>query len=79
MQQVFATPDADDPRPLGISPVHDAKWRMYEFAQEELIEFGHHLPHIRMVGQGLNTLEYFIHQSRTNSGTPCSTYQVRNS
>jgi hypothetical protein len=24
---------------LGIAPVHDPKWRMYEFPQEGLIEF----------------------------------------
>ena len=40
MQQAFGTPDADDPHPQGISPVHDAKWRMDEFPQEGLIGSG---------------------------------------
>lgn len=68
MQQAFGTPDADDPHPQGISPVHDAKWRMDEFPQEGLIEFGHYPTHVWMIGQGFDTLEYFIHQSCTNLG-----------
>ncbi len=70
MQQAFTAPDADDPHPQGISPAHNAKWRMDEFAQEELIEFRHYPAHIRMVDQGLDTLKYFVHQSRTNRGHP---------
>ena len=49
-QQAFAAPDADNPYPLGITPVHDAERRMDEFPQEGLIEFGYHPTHIGMVG-----------------------------
>ena len=35
---------------------------MDELPQEGLIEFGYHPAHIRMVRQGLDALEHFLHQ-----------------
>lgn len=61
-QQAFATPDADDPHPLGVAPVNYTEWRMDEFAQEGLVEFGHHTAHIRMVDQDPDALEHFLYK-----------------
>lgn len=70
LQQAFATPDADDPHPLGIAPAHDAERRMDEFPQEGLIEFGYHSAQLGMVSQGLDALEDFRHQSRPDIWHP---------
>ena len=55
-QQTLAAKDPDNPYPLGIAPVHNAKWRLEEFPQKGLIEFGHHSAQLGMVGQGLDAL-----------------------
>jgi len=68
MQQTLATPDANNPHTLGITTVHDAEWRMDEFPQERLIEFGHNTTHIGMLGQCLDALEHFRHQSIPDLG-----------
>jgi len=70
MQQALAAPNADNPHPLGITPVHDAERRMDELPQEGLFEFGHHPSHIRMVGEGLYALEDLRHQPRPDIGHP---------
>lgn len=54
MPQAFVAPDADNPHPLGVTPVHDTERRMDEFPQERLIDSGYHPAHIEMVGQGLD-------------------------
>jgi len=61
---MLTAPDADNPSPLGIAPVHNAKWRMDEFPQKGLIELGYYPPHIGMADQGLDALEDFLHQPR---------------
>ena len=57
----LAAPNADNPHPLGVTPVHDTKRRMDKLPQKGLIEFRHYPSHIRMVGEGRNTLEDLRH------------------
>ena len=61
MQHPHAAPDANNTHPFPSVTVHDAKWRMDEFAQEVLSEFRHHPAHVGMVDRGLNAMEDFLH------------------
>lgn len=65
MQQAFVAPDADDPHPQGISPLHNEQWRMNEFALEHLInEPRTNLRHTLFPVAGLHRLQ--VRQSRYN-------------
>jgi|GEM_PF-5096093 len=70
MKLALAAPNADHPPPLRITSVHDAKRRMDKLLQKELIKFRHYPSHIRMVGEGLNTLENLRHPPCPHIGHP---------